>query len=717
MTLLQNVKDKRVTPWVATAVTLIMVAAMVWLRLAMAWRFVLPVGYGVPIVIIAWFRNRFLLWSAVAIFILLTVIKFFFLLPYEQHAAEAAGADYWVAAALIIIDLLVVATVSQFWIIIQDHQERQTFEMEAVNAELVAREEDLARVNEELQSQTEELERQGEELRLANDELADREKILQILLDLSRSLTTELSRAQTMTRICQSLAQLVGEDGSAAILQRDGQQMKVLCHHGFGPDGIAVDSLPAHKSFAALVLERGQTGYLQDVSLRPDLEFPQPVRGRHIASVLAVPLWVGASAVGTLEVYSDHKQTWSPRQVALAESLASQTSVSLEAAGLFEEISRERNRFETVLRTMPFAVMIADADCRDVRLNPAGAALFGAPGEDNIAHLLAHMPLQKNGRQVGFEQLPIVRACRENVEIFADELEWVSPRGTRSMLLANARPIHNRDGVATGAVAAFIDITPQKELQRELDLRRREAEEASVRKTRFLAAVSHDIRTPANAISLLAELMRRTASNPSLISEIPGLADELQGSAMALVNLLSEVLDVARFDSGKIELQESEFDLAELLEEEHRQMLPLARHKGLELTISAPRNAVRLRTDRIKLSRILGNLVGNAIKFTEHGGVRVEADAPTSSGLSLRVIDTGVGIAPEFIEHIFDEFFQLRNPERDRNKGIGLGLTICRRLVDAMGGKMEVRSTPGTGSTFTVMLPPDCVRSVAAAPQ
>ncbi len=158
-------------------------------------------------------------------------------------------------------------------------------------------------------------------------------------------------------------------------------------------------------------------------------------------------------------------------------------------------------------------------------------------------------------------------------------MEWIGPGGRRMALLANARPIRDRQGKAMGAVAAFVDITPQKELQRELDLRRREAEEASVRKTRFLAAVSHDIRTPANAISLLAELVRRTAANPAMVAEIPELASELQSSAMSLVNLLSDVLDVARFDSGKVELQETEFSLANLLEEEHRQMLPLAREK------------------------------------------------------------------------------------------------------------------------------------------
>jgi signal transduction histidine kinase len=313
------------------------------------------------------------------------------------------------------------------------------------------------------------------------------------------------------------------------------------------------------------------------------------------------------------------------------------------------------------------------------------------------------------GQLVPPDDYPLVRAVREGAETHAEEFELV--RGGRKpiSLLTYARPIRGTAGDVIGAVAAFVDITTQKELQRELDVRRREAEEASVRKTRFLAAVSHDIRTPANAISLLAELIRRTAANPALVSEIPELARELQQSAAALVNLLSDVLDVARFDSGRIELQETEFPLARLLEDEVRGMQPLAREKNLILELDAPDDSLWVRADRIKLARILGNLMGNAIKFTESGGVKIAASQDGEGNVQIRVSDTGIGIAPEHLRHIFDEFFQLRNPERDRNKGTGLGLTICKRLVDAMEGRLEVHSTPGKGSAFTVALPASAV--------
>jgi two-component system sensor histidine kinase EvgS len=292
-------------------------------------------------------------------------------------------------------------------------------------------------------------------------------------------------------------------------------------------------------------------------------------------------------------------------------------------------------------------------------------------------------------------------------------------------LLTNASPVRDAAGNPAGAVAAFVDVTPLKELQRELDTRRREAEEASVRKTRFLAAVSHDIRTPANAITLLAELIRRTANNPAMAAEVPELAKEIHSSALSLVELLGDVLDLARYDSGRLEMQETEFSLAELLAEEHRRFAPLAREKGLALHVHPPEQPIRLRADRIKLSRVIGNLVGNAIKFTTLGEVSIEAardgngDGGGAGGGSgdgaalpapvIRVRDTGMGIPREDQQTIFDEFVQLHNRERDRTKGTGLGLTICKRLVDAMGGSLQLKSEPGRGSTFTVMLPPQCV--------
>jgi signal transduction histidine kinase len=329
------------------------------------------------------------------------------------------------------------------------------------------------------------------------------------------------------------------------------------------------------------------------------------------------------------------------------------------------------------------------------------------PSDTNVAEELGrgNWRLFSEGRELAREQYPVIVAALGNQEVNRLECEQEMSDGTRRTLMITCRPIRDADGASLGAVGALVDITPLKELQREIDQRRVDAEDASIRKTRFLAAISHDVRTPANAISLLADLIRRTAANPALLGEIPELSQELYSSSVSLVNLLNDVLDIARFDSGRLESQISDFSLTQMLGEEGSRLAPLVRQKNLTYKWAPPPEPIWLRADRTKLSRIVGNLLGNAITFTERGEVRLEAEKCADGSVEIRVKDTGVGIAPEHQKHIFDEFFQLRNPERDRNKGTGLGLAICKRLVDAMGAKIQVDSTPGHGSTFVVTLP------------
>jgi signal transduction histidine kinase len=243
---------------------------------------------------------------------------------------------------------------------------------------------------------------------------------------------------------------------------------------------------------------------------------------------------------------------------------------------------------------------------------------------------------------------------------------------------------------------------------KELERRRGEAEEASRRKTQLLASVSHDIRTPVNAINLLAQVIQRRLEKSGLSSEVLGLAEDLHISAVSLVRLLTEVLDLSSFDSGQVSLKETDFSVNDLLFEECRRVRPLAEAKNLQLITEAPAFPLWLRTDRGKLARVLANLVSNAIKFTATGTVTVsavlEAGAP-----AIQVGDTGIGIAAANLERIFDEFAQLSDPERDINKGWGLGLAICRRLLRLMGGDITVDSQPGTGSAFTIHLPASCI--------
>ena len=243
----------------------------------------------------------------------------------------------------------------------------------------------------------------------------------------------------------------------------------------------------------------------------------------------------------------------------------------------------------------------------------------------------------------------------------------------------------------------------------ELVLLRRAADEASGRKTQLLASVAHDIRTPLTTIDLINDVMLRSASNTTPNAQLPDLAQRLRRNTRALKDLVSALVDISSLDAGRISVRPSHFCLNELVDEERERLLPLAQAKNLEIMIEAPPAPLWLQTDRVKLTRVLSNLVGNAIKFTQTGGITICVTLTPEGMALIRVTDTGIGMSPDKLARIFDEYGQLGNPERDSNKGWGLGLAICRRLVDVMGGKITVESKPNEGTAFILYLPPSVV--------
>jgi signal transduction histidine kinase len=247
----------------------------------------------------------------------------------------------------------------------------------------------------------------------------------------------------------------------------------------------------------------------------------------------------------------------------------------------------------------------------------------------------------------------------------------------------------------------------------ELVRREREAEEASGRKTHLLKAVSHDIRNPVNTINLMAEVIRRTAEDPSLISQVPQMARRLQSNAQSLVALVSDVLDIAHLDSGLLQLHETTFSLNEFIEAKCRDLAPMAEAKSLHVASAMPGRIIRVRTDRIKLDRIVTNLTTNAIKFTASGSVTLGATVAADGAALIRVQDTGIGIAEHAIARIFDEFAQFNVPLGKPDQGWGLGLAISRRLASFIGASIGVESRPEQGAVFTVRLRPECVVDIA----
>ena len=237
-----------------------------------------------------------------------------------------------------------------------------------------------------------------------------------------------------------------------------------------------------------------------------------------------------------------------------------------------------------------------------------------------------------------------------------------------------------------------------RDLIRRLTEEKRLAEKANSAKTRFLASASHDMRQPLHAIGLfLGVLMDRVKARRERL-----LIRKIENSVAALTGLLDSLLNISRLDAGVVKVNPEPFALQSLFDSLHDELAATAREKGLELRFVATRAWVH--TDYHLLESVLRNLIANAIEYTQSGRVLVGC-RHRRAGLELSVIDTGPGIPPQLQEGIFEEFYQINNPERDRSKGLGLGLSIVRRVARLLGTEVELSSVEGRGSNFHLLLP------------
>lgn len=242
-------------------------------------------------------------------------------------------------------------------------------------------------------------------------------------------------------------------------------------------------------------------------------------------------------------------------------------------------------------------------------------------------------------------------------------------------------------------------------LYAELDERAEQLRQASELKSRFLSNMSHEFRTPLNSILALSRLLMDRTDGP-LTAEQERQVSYVRRSAESLTELVNDLLDLAKVEAGKLEVRPRRFTINELFGALRGVMKPLQQNDAVELIFEEPEVCPPLFTDEAKVAQILRNLVSNALKFTERGHIRVSGAFDADTGqCRLEVADTGIGIAPEDQELVFQEFSQVANLLQFRVKGTGLGLPLSRRLAELLGGALSLRSTPGNGSVFTLRIP------------
>ncbi len=356
--------------------------------------------------------------------------------------------------------------------------------------------------------------------------------------------------------------------------------------------------------------------------------------------------------------------------------------------------------FRNLLDSAPDAMIIIDEHGKIAVANGQAEAMFGYARESLLGQAIETLlPERLRERHVQhrrhFSSNPALRPMGAGLDLVGRRAD-----GSEFPVEISLSPVSTSNGDFVSSVIR--DVTERKKMEAEIIEARREAERANKANSAFLAAASHDLRQPVQALSLLNGALRRTVTDERALQMI----DNQQHSITAMTNLLNSLLDISRLDAGAVSPEYEEFPIRRLVDRLSHEFARQAQHKNLEFSADASDAVVN--SDPNLLAEIIQNFVSNAIRYTDAGSVRLDCiDGPGTC--RIRVSDTGIGIEPDELDDIFREFHQCKAPGASK-EGFGLGLAIVKRLADLLDARIDVESEVGKGSRFSVTLP-----TVAAA--
>ncbi|MEI7491692.1 MAG: ATP-binding protein [Bacteroidota bacterium] len=406
------------------------------------------------------------------------------------------------------------------------------------------------------------------------------------------------------------------------------------------------------------------------------------------------------SLVGSEYSKLKFKYERSNKEKNILSSLLTRTSADLKKVS--ENLKVRAEELSTILSTIPAYVYFKDVKLNYILVNQSFAELVGVPAEKIQGKSLKDILYNyKSNGYIETEQKVIdsgtaVYDIEEELE-FMGRLLWVN---------TNLAPIRSTAGQIIGLIGISWDITERKHYESELKYAKELAEAGTMAKNEFIASISHEFRTPMNGILGLAEILRNTSLDENQSELLKGIVS----SAENLLVLVNDLLDFSAIEAGKMELDFHPFMLERVLEDVFQMLNMKALEKSLDFKVSISDNVPNhLVGDSQRLRQIIINLVNNAVKFTDHGGISIHISLLNRTIdhalLRFEVKDTGIGIPPEALNSLFRVFSRIRQKQHKLISGTGLGLSICKKLTDLLGGEIGVESVHGKGSTFWFNLP------------
>ncbi|HLQ33376.1 MAG TPA: ATP-binding protein [Chloroflexota bacterium] len=538
----------------------------------------------------------------------------------------------------------------------------------------------------------------------------------QALLRLSQTLSEETEAALMAERMAEQLQRLVPTTSWAFWLKGRDDGLELVAAHG---------TVRAHQQrlraapgsgITGRVLRSGIPALIDDVRADPDYQGPDP----SVRSLLVVPLRHRQEISGVLVLGSSDVGAFKPEHQALAEIVAADAAVALARAQLVERLTESETRHRMIVDGALDAVVTMDATGAITDWNPQAETMFGWSRQEAL------------GRKVEATIMPAryTAAHSRGIERYLSTGE-ATVLNQRLELSAINRAGHEfpvdlaitavqRD--ASPSFTAFIrDISVRKQAEQQLqgtlaklESQNLELEQASRMKSDFLANMSHELRTPLNAIIGFSDVLLEELFG-ELNDKQREYTQDVLTSGHHLLALINDILDLSKIESGKMDMDMRDFSVLEVLESGLKMIRQRAAEHAIQLEFDIAPGTDVIQGDQRKVKQILFNLLSNAIKFTPDGGSVRITTRQIEGGVEITVSDTGIGIAPEDQEKVFDEFQQVGASARQEREGTGLGLALVKQLVELHGGRVWLESEVGQGSTFTFTLPQAAVPAGSAS--
>ncbi len=493
--------------------------------------------------------------------------------------------------------------------------------------------------------------------------------------------------------IARAVALLRASGGEVAILEPETNELVVLASENIGKDSVGT----------RIAIGEGAMGTVAETmepviipSYHEWLGQSPKYSDITVHSVMAAPLLIGKRLVGAIAiVHSDPERLFNKEEdLRLLRSFAPQAAIAIENAGLYTAAQRQKQYFEQVVVNSPVAIVTLDPEHNIVDANPAFQTLFGFSEEDSVGHNLDELITTEESRKdaVQYTTQALDSPIRGIGRRKRKDGSWVDVEILGVPVLV--------DGERVGLMGMYHDIT-------ELLEARREAEAANTAKSQFLANMSHELRTPLNAIIGYSEMIQEEVEELGH-DEISKDLQKVHTAGRHLLSLINDILDLSKIEAGKMEFHIETFSVHSMIQNVLDTTEPLVKTNRNTRVLEMPDDLGDMRSDLTKVRQMLLNLMSNACKFTEDGTITltVEPDEHAQGRfIVFSISDTGLGMTPEQMANLFEEFTQADSSTSARFGGTGLGLAITRRFCHMMGGDVQVKSKPGEGSTFSIRLP------------